>query len=594
MAPAPLEEGDQVQVNVEGDFFTGIIKERRGSGWYSVGVPSNDGEDIIKVRGGQLSPLFLSDAEQTNTTSVRILNDVFNFRNLGAKQSESLAPPPPTIIDLDAAIATHAFDDLEDKRDRLFMQQCAHHASFDRWVMFTDLHCAPSSLVTCLEVLRTVHGAALDRNAGVIFLGDFWHQRAVIRVNVLNAILDELRSWEVPLVMIPGNHDQVTLGGHTHGLTPLENAYQIDLKGEKARSAVPGPLIFSYPTKFRDALFVPHIRDNTVMETVLQSSVATESVALLVHADITGAYMNDLLVSSGGVSPAVFPSDKPIYSGHFHKPHAVKSGSVRIDYVGSTYETSLAEAQQPKALWVVDAGQNWDCVEKIPIHVGRKHFRAVSINEFAKLGVFQECNGVDQTDPDPGPTSSNEDLMAPPIVRAGDRVVVSVAERELEEARRAAHDGETNEFDAKVKALRSAGALVEVREVKSAVLDAKGMIVAEDVSMLEEMTPQKALAAFCSQEARRENMSNSSAEELLKAGLLLIDDLELSEGHSNAFSVSANTTSLVVQSVAIKGFGPFKDEVKYPLLDRGLVLLRGTNRDGGSDRYGKSHHAMSS
>jgi hypothetical protein len=318
------------------------------------------------------------------------------------------------------------------------------------------------------------------------------------------------------------------------------------------------------------------------MESVLQSSVATESVALLVHADVTGAYMNDLIVSSGGVSPACFPPDKPIYSGHFHKPHAIKSGSIRIDYVGSAYETSLAEAQQPKALWVVDAGRNWDCVEKIPIHVGRKHFRAVSIDEFAKLNVFQERNGVDLTDPNSGP-GSNKDLMAP-LVRAGDRVVVTVAKRELEEARRAADNGEANGFDAKVKALRSAGALVEVREVRSAALDTKGMIGSIDVSMLEEMTPQKALAAFCSEETRREAMSNSTAEELLKAGSLLIDDMELSEGYSNLLSVSTNTTNLVLESVSIKGFGPFKDEVEYPLLDRGLVLLRGTNRDGGSDR----------
>ena len=62
------------------------------------------------------------------------------------------------------------------------------------------------------------------------------------------------------------------------------------------------------------------------------------------YADVTGAYMNDLIRSTGGVAPAYFPPDIPIYSGHFHKPHMVEqpkaAPGVKIRYVGSPYETS--------------------------------------------------------------------------------------------------------------------------------------------------------------------------------------------------------------------------------------------------------------
>jgi predicted MPP superfamily phosphohydrolase len=102
-------------------------------------------------------------------------------------------------------------------------------------VAFTDLHCSPASLNTCLEVLEEVHRVALERNAGVLFLGDFWHHRGTLRVDCLNAVLEHFRSWEVPMIMIPGNHDQVTLGGHSHGLTPFENAYRV--------GDVAGPLV---------------------------------------------------------------------------------------------------------------------------------------------------------------------------------------------------------------------------------------------------------------------------------------------------------------------------------------------------------------
>jgi hypothetical protein len=58
--------------------------------------------------------------------------------------------------------------------------------------------------------------------------------------------------------------------------------------------------------------------------------------------------MNDNIVSNGGVSPRVFPSNIPVYTGHFHKPHVVArttydevSGDKhvwRIEYLGSPYQ----------------------------------------------------------------------------------------------------------------------------------------------------------------------------------------------------------------------------------------------------------------
>ena len=39
------------------------------------------------------------------------------------------------------------------------------------WVTFSDLHVSRKTLSTCMEVLRTVHAAARDHQAGVLFLG---------------------------------------------------------------------------------------------------------------------------------------------------------------------------------------------------------------------------------------------------------------------------------------------------------------------------------------------------------------------------------------------------------------------------------------
>jgi DNA repair exonuclease len=219
-------------------------------------------------------------------------------------------------------------------------------------------------------------------------------------VDCLNAVLNALSEWEVPMVMIPGNHDQVSLGGQEHSLTPLQNAYRIPTnKGD-----IPGILIFSHPTKFLGALFVPHIREIGIMQSILQSKTSATSCAVFVHADVTGAYMNDLIVSTGGVAPAYFPPSVPIYSGHFHKPHVLTkpeaAPGVSIRYVGSPYETSLAEARQEKALLILDASQNWKCVTEIPINVGRRHFRCTCIEELLDLQVMKN-ETIDDTVSEP-------------------------------------------------------------------------------------------------------------------------------------------------------------------------------------------------
>lgn len=51
-----------------------------------------------------------------------------------------------------------------------------------RWVVFSDLHFSPRTQDVCLETLRRVHAEAAQRDAGVLFLGDFWHMRGALPV----------------------------------------------------------------------------------------------------------------------------------------------------------------------------------------------------------------------------------------------------------------------------------------------------------------------------------------------------------------------------------------------------------------------------
>jgi Calcineurin-like phosphoesterase len=392
---------------------TGTVAEVRGRGWYAVQV----GTDLVKCRGTQLRAVdgttttnntpgasaVATVAETGTAAAMNYATPTITTSNDAANDLRPInAPPSPTMHDLDAILRQR--DDpaiLESE----YLEQVAYFRTVKQWVVFTDLHCSSSTLDTCLQILDQIHAEAVQRQAGIAFLGDWWHVRGTLRVDCLNAVLDRIQHWQQPMVLIPGNHDQVTAAiTDNHSLMPLQHAYRVPVLTDANAAinvnpgvvvkTIPGLLIFSHPTVFNNALWIPHIRSPAVLESVLQSDAAAKAVAVFCHADVTGASMNDNIVSQGGVPPRIFPPNKPIYAGHFHKPHTVstvtngKDGEkeVRcIEYLGSPYEVSLSEAQQPKALAVLDSSQGWMCIERIPLDVGRKHFRPATFWHYASL-----------------------------------------------------------------------------------------------------------------------------------------------------------------------------------------------------------------
>ena len=690
----PWSVGDWVTIPSQNN-VTGQIGQVRGGGWYTVRpvsmapthstmttIPttttsSSATDALFKVRGSQLRRFSLlqesRDDHSLNASSSSSSSSSSSFRL-------DPPPPPPTMINLDAVLHHHKTpsphhqidtDAVQNPRDAQYLEQVAHHATFSKWVVFTDLHCAPTTLATTLHVLQTVHRLAQERHAGILFLGDWWHHRGTLRVDCLNAILQELSTnWTQPMILIPGNHDQITLRGHEHALTPLEQAYRCTVAvpspplSSSPPSSVPGPLIFSHPTLFRNALFIPHIRDHATMEAVLQSPLAQndhsnhddrnktdanptptasslaqtrrddappsddthsysmETHAIFCHADVTGAYMNDQIISLGGVPPYLFPPRVRIYSGHFHKPHTVThaSSGVSIEYLGSPYQVSLSEAQQQKALVVLDADQGWNCIERIPIDIGRRHFRLQTIPDF--LNVQLESHGTrepgqttdqwtTETFPSHGVTEhADADANADEIVwvRPGDRIVVSLDKHILDDYYaddRWNGNGNTS-LDRHATALRRAGVAVELREIKKDPLASMwgnrteqaflaGMPATTTTTTMEELTPTSIWRTFLQEQIRREALSNATAESLLPVGLELLTEIdgnrtdEDNDDSSNFVATSIagrrwNGTDLELLSVSVEGFGPFRQSVTYPLVDRGLVLLRGTNKDGGTDR----------
>ena len=95
----------------------------------------------------------------------------------------------------------------------------------------------------------------------------------------LNAVLAELAGWTAPTLMLVGNHDQVTLGGAVHSLTPL---------------AAASPLIhvFTGPALYRGALWLPYRREAGELEAAVAAATAAPGLgAVFAHADVVSAWL---------------------------------------------------------------------------------------------------------------------------------------------------------------------------------------------------------------------------------------------------------------------------------------------------------------
>jgi hypothetical protein len=344
---------------------------------------------------------------------------------------------------------------------------------------------------------------------------------------------------------------------------------------------------------------------------------------------------------------------RPVYSGHFHKPHTVKPSprvapGVNIQYVGSPYETSLAEAGQEKALLVLDSTQHWNITQTIPLKAGRRHFRYTSVTDFVSappLATSIGSSSQDITDTGNCHDGSLSSIIGP---AKGDRVVVSVPHQELIDMRLSLEPGITKSlFDLKVEKLLQAGVKVEVREVKTmppefskmdnppsaesnndtagekassnneTETDSLGGLLAED------MLPADTLAAYIMAQVERQALTNETAIQLLNAATDLLHNVmvttpsssvnnnnggnhkdgegqgEIDRSNSNPFSFSSplkqsssshqSMSDIEFTSVSLKGYGCFQKKVVYPLNERGVVLIRGSNRDGGYARYVRAY-----
>ena len=225
-------------------------------------------------------------------------------------------------------------------------------------ILFSDLHLSPKTFDTSMSILRVVHSEALARNITVGFLGDFFdhvYNKGTLPVDILNELMrffcDE---WRVPMIMIPGNHDYFDASETEHGLTPFKYAS----KWIK---------VIDVPTVIDECLWVPWRRDPNVCKEIIESHPNVKII--FGHFDIIGFKLNAKRISTEGCTRQMFPSNINVYTGHYHTPQQYDN----ITYLGSPYQLTLSEAEDKKALIIIN--ESGKITTKIPIDIGPKQYK---------------------------------------------------------------------------------------------------------------------------------------------------------------------------------------------------------------------------
>ena len=203
-----------------------------------------------------------------------------------------------------------------------------------RFIAFSDLHVSAKTIDRCLQALAGVREYALHYGAKIVFTGDFWDARGVLNVRHVHALLDEFHRWRdarIEAVIIPGNHDQVSVDGAIHGVRIFEPFANITVATDRVLWTE------------RKIAFIPWREDPA--EQAAQFELDGKDWTIFGHAEVTGAQTNHGHKAAGRVTTAQIKKHaRACYLGHYHLRQQLGD---RTWYIGNPYEKDFGEMGNP-------------------------------------------------------------------------------------------------------------------------------------------------------------------------------------------------------------------------------------------------------
>lgn len=236
---------------------------------------------------------------------------------------------------------------------------------YPKAILCSDLHFTVSTLDLASSALRQAMSKAKALNVPLVIAGDLTDQKAIIRAEVANRLIEIFRDQEKPyleqedIYIMVGNHDMINEKGEAHALHFLEPYAQI--------------ISIPYESNRLSAWLIPYQNDANRLQAILND--IPKGSTIIAHQGVLGADMGHYIKDSTSLPREAF-ADFRVISGHYHKAQDIKCGRPRkgavglFSYIGSPYTISFSEANDgPKGFQVL-----WSngILESIPTNL-RKH-----------------------------------------------------------------------------------------------------------------------------------------------------------------------------------------------------------------------------
>ncbi len=218
--------------------------------------------------------------------------------------------------------------------------------------LLADIHLGVSGrrqdINWALRVVREYCKAA-DINV-VIILGDLWHNREALGVDILQDVVDFFMAASAlgqRWIAFPGNHDMFLRNSwDINSLRPLRNYLTVidDVK-----------LLLLDERRFWVLPFITY--EKSYMKVVRRISARTEpGDVLLTHVGVKGATLNScFLLKDWSTVSFEYAKFKAVYTGHFHlKQQLGAENTPPVYYPGSLIPFKFDEGDHPHGFYVYD------------------------------------------------------------------------------------------------------------------------------------------------------------------------------------------------------------------------------------------------
>ena len=207
------------------------------------------------------------------------------------------------------------------------------------FVAISDVHFTLNTLSLATEAFKSAIDKAAELNVPLIDCGDLTNDKAILRAEVMNQLLDLANYSEykkVQVVALVGNHSLLNekVAG-VHALNFLSHKWDIVDK--------------SITGKFgnRFVCFIPYQSNSEEVARIAKET--PKDFIVVMHQGVRGAFMGDYIQDKSSIDPELL-KDFTVFSGHYHRHQTVGT----VTYIGNPYTLTFGEANDgPKGYLVV-------------------------------------------------------------------------------------------------------------------------------------------------------------------------------------------------------------------------------------------------